>query len=60
MSLTYQSPESVSIGKNYDAEVFVLENRWNLEEVDLDKKLQTNGNGKSRADVKTTEIKSQK
>jgi hypothetical protein len=26
MSLTYQSPESVSIGKVYDAEVFVLQN----------------------------------
>ena len=39
MSLTYQSPEAVTIGKNYDAEVFVLENRWDLPEVDLDKKL---------------------
>ncbi len=47
MSLTYQSPESVSIGKIYDAEVFVLENRWKLEEVDLDKKLLENGNRKS-------------
>ena len=40
MSLTYQSPESVSIGKTYNPEVFVLENTWKLEEVDLDKKLQ--------------------
>ena len=39
MSLTYQSPESVSIGKTYEPDVFVLENRWKLEEVDLDKKL---------------------
>jgi len=39
MSLTYQSPESVSIGKTYKPDVFVLENRWKLEEVDLDKKL---------------------
>jgi len=38
MSLTYQSPESVTIGKTYTADVFVLENRWNLPEVDLDKK----------------------
>ncbi len=49
MSLTYQSPESVSIGKIYDAEVFVLENRWNLEEVNLDKKLLENPNRKSQA-----------
>jgi hypothetical protein len=39
MSLTYQSPESVSIGKTYNPEVFVLENSWNLPEVDLDKKV---------------------
>ncbi len=39
MSLTYQSPESVSIGRTYDPEVFVLENSWNLPEVDLDKKV---------------------
>lgn len=38
MSLTYQTPETVTIGKNYDPDVFVLENRWNLPEVDLDKK----------------------
>lgn len=49
MSLTYQSPESVSIGKTYNAEVFVLENRWNLEEVDLDKKLQQTGSRKTAA-----------
>lgn len=40
MSLTYQSPENVSIGKNYPATAFVLQNTWGLEEVDLDKKLQ--------------------
>ena len=39
MSLTYQSPESVSIGKTYKPEVFALENRWELPEIDLDKKL---------------------
>lgn len=53
MSLTYQSPESVSIGKTYESEVFVLENRWNLEEVDLDKKLQQTGNRKSQAATQT-------
>lgn len=54
MSLTYQSPESVSIGKTYNAEVFVLENRWNLEEVDLDKKLQQAGSRKTAAANQTT------
>lgn len=39
MSLTYQMPEAVTIGKKYPATAFVLQNTWNLEEVDLDKKL---------------------
>lgn len=39
MSLTYQTPESVSIGKPYNQDVFVLQNRWNLPEVDLDKRI---------------------
>jgi hypothetical protein len=40
MKLTYQTPEAVTIGKTYPATAFVLENTWELEEVDLDKKLQ--------------------
>jgi hypothetical protein len=40
MSLTYQTPDAVSIGKTYPATAFVLQNTWDLEEVDLDKKLQ--------------------
>ncbi len=47
MSLTYQSPESVLLGNTYNAEVFVLKNTWNLEEVDLDKKLEQNGTRKT-------------
>lgn len=39
MSLTYQDPTGVSIGKTYPQAAFVLENRWNLPEVDLDQKL---------------------
>lgn len=39
MSLTYQAPETVTIGKTYNQDVFVLQNRWNLPEVDLDKKV---------------------
>lgn len=40
MSLTYQSPESVEINDTYPPEAFVLQNRWNLPEVDLDRKLE--------------------
>jgi hypothetical protein len=40
MRLTYQTPEAVTIGKTYPAAAFVLENTWELEEVDLDKRLQ--------------------
>jgi outer membrane murein-binding lipoprotein Lpp len=40
MKLTYQTPEAVTIGKRYPPTAFVLENTWQLEEVDLDKKLQ--------------------
>jgi hypothetical protein len=37
MKLTYQSAESVSVGKTYPTDFFVLKNTWNLPEVDLDK-----------------------
>ncbi len=40
MRLTYQSPEAVTIGKTYPQEAFVLENRWNLPVIDLDKKVE--------------------
>ena len=40
MSLEYQTPSTVDIGKTYKPEVFVLKNSWNLTEVDLDKKLE--------------------
>jgi len=36
ISLTYQSPESAILDKAYPPEVFVLENKTNLPEVDLD------------------------
>lgn len=39
MRLTYQSPQSVTIGKTYPPTAFVLENSWDLEVVDLDKKM---------------------
>src|SRR6185295_19762972 len=40
MKLTYQTPDTVTIGKIYPDSAFTLQNTWNLEEVDLDKKLQ--------------------
>lgn len=40
MRLTYQTPSAVTIGKTYPAAAFVLQNSWELEEIDLDKKLQ--------------------
>jgi hypothetical protein len=38
ISITYQAPESAAIDKDYPAEAFVLTNRWDLPEVDLDTK----------------------
>lgn len=38
--LTYQSPQAVVLGRNYEAPLFQLENTWGLPEVDLDKQLQ--------------------
>ncbi len=39
MKLTYQSPEAVMIGNKFPDAAFVLQNTWNLEEIDLDKRL---------------------
>lgn len=36
LSITYQAPLSVDINRTYRPEAFVLENRWQLPEVDLD------------------------
>jgi len=40
MRLRYQTPEDVTIGQAYPASAFVLQNTWELEVLDLDKKLQ--------------------
>lgn len=36
LSITYQTPAAVDIDKEFRPEAFVLENRWQLAEVDLD------------------------
>jgi len=36
LSIAYQAPPSVDIDREYKPEAFVLENRWQLPEVDLD------------------------
>ena len=36
LSITYQAPASVDVDREFRPEAFVLENRWNLPEVDLD------------------------
>ncbi|MFN2530785.1 MAG: hypothetical protein ABR555_05780 [Pyrinomonadaceae bacterium] len=36
LSVTYQDPTSVDLNKEYRPEAFVLENKWQLPEVDLD------------------------
>lgn len=41
LSLTYQDPGAVVLNHPYDPEVFVLENRWQLPEVDLDQQLKS-------------------
>ncbi len=40
VKLTYQTPQAVVLGRNYEAPIFQLENTWGLPEVDLDKQLQ--------------------
>jgi hypothetical protein len=38
ITITYQTPESLTIDHDYPADVFVLTNKWDLTEVDLDAK----------------------
>lgn len=40
MRLTYKLPDTVVIGQTYPERAFVLQNSWQLEEVDLDKNLE--------------------
>jgi hypothetical protein len=41
ITITYQAPESLVLDHDYPADVFVLMNKWNLPEVDLDAKKTT-------------------
>jgi len=36
LSITYQTPAAIDVDKEFRPEAFVLENRWQLSEVDLD------------------------
>ena len=54
MKLTYQTPEAVMIGNKFPDAAFVLQNSWNLEEVDLDKKLHEVANEPSQSLNKTS------
>lgn len=38
LSVSYQSPESVVFDREYQPDVFVLENKWQLPELDLDER----------------------
>jgi hypothetical protein len=38
ITITYQTPESLTIDHDYSADAFVLTNKWDLTEVDLDAK----------------------
>jgi hypothetical protein len=53
MRLTYQTPEAVTIGKTYPDAAFVLQNSWNLEEIDLDKRLSEASSGLQPEPAKT-------
>jgi len=39
MTLTYQAPETVAIGNTFPDTAFVLQNSWNLPELNLDTRL---------------------
>jgi hypothetical protein len=41
ITITYQAPESLALDREYSAEAFVLINKWDLPEVDLDAKKTT-------------------
>jgi hypothetical protein len=59
MKLTYQTPETVSIGKTYPQTAFQLKNDWGLEEVNLDDKLKEVKSQKALTDNSNSATKTQ-
>lgn len=49
LRIVYQSPSSVDIDKEYRPEAFVLENRWQLPEVDLDERMRNRATPRSNS-----------
>lgn len=56
MKLTYQTPGAVTIGTTFPDAAFVLQNSWNLEEVDLDKRLLESAVEQPLSDKRAPEI----
>jgi hypothetical protein len=46
LSVTYQAPEAVELDREYKPSVFVLENKWQLPEFNLDEREKQRANGK--------------
>jgi hypothetical protein len=46
LSVSYQSPEAVEFDRPYQPNVFLLENKWQLPEVDLDEREKQRANGR--------------
>lgn len=46
LALVYQSPEEAIIDKEYPPDIFILENKWQLQELDLDARQKTVTSGK--------------
>ncbi|MEP6847469.1 MAG: hypothetical protein ABI999_01345 [Acidobacteriota bacterium] len=59
MKLTYQTPESVTVGKLYPDTAFQLENSWPLPEVDLDKELREVTAGQPQNDNRNSASRAQ-
>ncbi|MEP7076321.1 MAG: hypothetical protein ABI878_10975 [Acidobacteriota bacterium] len=59
MKLTYQTPESVTVGKLYPDTAFQLENSWTLPEVDLDKELREATAGQPQNDNRNSASRAQ-
>lgn len=59
MRLSYQTPESVLIGRKFAESNFVLINSWNLEEVDLDVRLREAASPTARPSEKSAGARQQ-